>query len=46
MKGTPVSPRPRLRLRPSDVLLLVLSALTLLAACLVLGGLAARPFAG
>lgn len=31
---------------PSDVLLLALLAITLLAACLVLGGLAAHPFAG
>ena len=35
-----------MRISPSDVLLLVLSALTLLAAALVAGGLAARPFAG
>ena len=31
---------------PSDVLLLALTALTLLAAALVIGGLAAHPFAG
>ena len=35
-----------MRINPTDVLLLVLSACTLLSACLVLGGLAARPFAG
>ena len=44
MKGTPVNrcPCPS----PSDILLLVLSACTLLTACLVLGGLAAHPFSG
>lgn len=31
---------------PSDILLLVLAACTLLSAGLVLGGLAAHPFAG
>ena len=31
---------------PSDILLLALTAATLLAAALVTGGLAARPFAG
>ena len=31
---------------PSDALLAALLALTLLSACLVLGGLAAHPFAG
>ena len=33
-----------MRIAPSDVLLLVLSALTVLLAALVLGGLMARPF--
>ena len=31
---------------PSDILFLGLAAATLLAACCILGGLAARPFAG
>lgn len=35
-----------MRVNPSDVLFLVLSCLTLLAAALVTGGLAAHPFAG
>lgn len=35
-----------MRTSPSDVLLLILSCLTLLAAALVVGGLAAHPFAG
>lgn len=35
-----------MRPRPSDVLFLILSAATLLAAALVIGGLAAHPFAG
>lgn len=35
-----------MRTDPSDVLLLILSCLTLLAAALVIGGLAANPFAG
>lgn len=35
-----------MRISPSDVLLLVLSCLTLLTAALVVGGLAAHPFAG
>lgn len=33
-----------MRINPSDVLLLVLSAFVLLAAALVIGGLAAHPF--
>lgn len=35
-----------MRINPSDILFLTLSALTLLAAALVIGGLAAHPFAG
>lgn len=35
-----------MRVNPSDVLFLILSCLTLLAAALVIGGLAACPFAG
>jgi hypothetical protein len=35
-----------MRISPSDVLFLILSALTLLAAALVAGGLAAHPFSG
>ena len=35
-----------MRISPSDVLFLILSASTLLAAALVVGGLMARPFAG
>lgn len=35
-----------MRINPSDILLLVLSACTLLAAALAAGGLAAHPFAG
>lgn len=33
-----------MRINPSDVLLLALAACTLLAAALVIGGLAAHPF--
>lgn len=33
-----------MRISPSDVLLVVLSTLTLIAAALVIGGLAAHPF--
>ena len=35
-----------MRISPSDFLFLILSCLTLLAAALVIGGLAANPFAG
>lgn len=35
-----------MRTSPSDVLFLTMSALVLLAAALVIGGLAAHPFAG
>lgn len=35
-----------MRISPSDVLLVILSTLTVLAAALVIGGLAARPFSG
>ena len=35
-----------MRTSPSDTIFLVLSCLTLLAAALVIGGLAAHPFAG
>lgn len=35
-----------MRINPSDVLFLILSALTLLATALVAGGLAAHPFSG
>lgn len=33
-----------MRISPSDVLLVILSTLTVLAAALVIGGLAAQPF--
>lgn len=33
-----------MRINPSDILFLILSAATLLAAALVIGGLAAHPF--
>lgn len=33
-----------MRISPSDVLLVILSAFTVLAAALVIGGLAAHPF--
>lgn len=35
-----------MRTHPSDILFLILSAVTLLAAALVVGGLMASPFAG
>lgn len=35
-----------MRINPSDVLFLVLSTFTLLAAALLVGGLMARPFTG
>lgn len=35
-----------MRINPYDVLLLAMTAFTLLVAALVLGGLAAHPFAG
>lgn len=35
-----------MRTNPSDVLFLILTCLTLLASALVIGGLAAHPFAG
>ena len=35
-----------MRISPSDIIFLILSASTLLAAALVAGGLAARPFSG
>lgn len=35
-----------MRINPSDILLIILSAVTLLAAAFVVGGLMARPFAG
>ena len=35
-----------MRINPSDVLFLILSCFTLLAGALVIGGLAAHPFAG
>lgn len=35
-----------MRINPYDVFLLALTAFTLLAAALVIGGLAAHPFAG
>lgn len=35
-----------MRITPSDILFLILSAAVVLAACPVLGGLAAHPFAG
>lgn len=35
-----------MRINPSDVLFVILSASTLLAAALVIGGMMAHPFAG
>ena len=35
-----------MRINPSDILFLILSAAALLAAAFVVGGLMARPFAG
>lgn len=35
-----------MRINPSDTLFVILTVLTLLAAALVIGGLAAHPFAG
>lgn len=35
-----------MRINPSDILLIILSAATLLAAAFVVGGLMAHPFAG
>lgn len=35
-----------MRTNPSDILFLILSAVVVLAACHVLGGLAAHPFSG
>lgn len=35
-----------MRINPSDILLIILSAITLLAAAFVVGGLMAHPFAG
>lgn len=35
-----------MRISPSDVLLVILSTFTVLAAALVIGGLAAHPFSG
>lgn len=35
-----------MRISPSDVLFVILSTFTVLAAALVIGGLAAHPFAG
>lgn len=35
-----------MRINPSDILLIILSATTLLVAAFVVGGLMARPFAG
>lgn len=35
-----------MRINPSDVLFLILSGAVILAAALVIGGLAAHPFAG
>ena len=43
---SPGSKGTAMRINPSDVLLLILSCLTLLAAALVAGGLAAHPFSG
>ena len=41
---TPPTKETTMRVSPSDILLIILSALTLLAAALVIGGLAAHPF--
>lgn len=35
-----------MRINPSDIIFIILSAFVLLAAALVIGGLAAHPFAG
>lgn len=43
---SPSSKGTTMRISPSDILFLILSAATLLAAALVAGGLAAHPFAG
>lgn len=43
---SPSSKGTTMRINPSDVLFLILSCFTLLAAALVIGGLAAHPFAG
>lgn len=43
---SPISKGTTVRISPSDFLFLILSCLTLLAAALVIGGLAANPFAG
>nr|DAY01382.1 MAG TPA: hypothetical protein [Caudoviricetes sp.] len=45
-RTTPPTKELTMRINPSDVLFLILSAFTLLAAALVLGGLAAHPFSG
>jgi len=44
--ATPVTKELTMRVNPSDVLLLVLAALTLLGAASCLGGLLAAPFGG
>ena len=44
--AVPVTKELTMRINPSDVLLLALTATALLAAALVTGGLAAGPFAG
>jgi hypothetical protein len=43
--AVPITKELTVRINPSDVILLALTACTLLAAALVIGGLAAHPFA-
>lgn len=43
--AAPVTKELTMRINPSDVLILALTAATLLSAALVIGGLAAHPFA-
>ena len=43
--ATPITKELTMRINPSDVLILAITACTLLAAALVIGGLSAHPFA-